>query len=341
MATDTYYTPEASRWKWEFFYDGQSRMRIRKDYVWMGSGWYPNGETRYLYDGMLVLQERSSANSPTVTYTRGRDLSGSLEGAGGIGGLLARSHGYSAGTWSTHNFYHADGNGNVGALVNGAGALQASYKYDPYGRYLGGSGTVAAANQMRWSSKLWVGFGGSATDGLYYYGYRFYDPYLQRWPNRDPIGEKAGCNLYGFVRNDAANLYDPHGLEEKGAKGEPSEPEPAKRTVSPEADEFGKCFRQWCKDKIGTPRTGPTLGSAFGTAIGRFVDTIARSADTGPGLTAIAEMQKWCGACQHCMSQFYNDDPDGCTSQLTCDFICDGCQIMRERIGRVAPILHK
>ncbi|MCW5556136.1 MAG: hypothetical protein KIS67_28775 [Verrucomicrobiae bacterium] len=49
-------------------------------------------------DGMLVVQERHfqpqvSTNIPinTISYTRGRDLSGSLQGAGGIGGLLARS----------------------------------------------------------------------------------------------------------------------------------------------------------------------------------------------------------------------------------------------------------
>ena len=74
-------------------------------------------------------------NGPLVTYARGLDLSGTRAGAGGMGGLLARSHGYSSGTWSSHNFYHADGNGNVTALVNSSGALQASYKYDPYGRW--------------------------------------------------------------------------------------------------------------------------------------------------------------------------------------------------------------
>jgi RHS repeat-associated protein len=135
----------------------------------------------------LLVQERNSANTPTVTYTRGRDLSGSLAGAGGIGGLLARSHGYSGGNWSSHHAYHADGNGNVTALADSAGALQASYRYDPYGRYLAGGGTLASANVLRFSSKPWVGFAGSATSGLYYYGYRFYDPYLQRWVNRDPI----------------------------------------------------------------------------------------------------------------------------------------------------------
>lgn len=79
-----------------------------------------------------------------------------------------------------------DGNGNVTALVNAAGTLQAGYKYDPYRRYLAASGTLASANVMRFRASP-VGFAGSATSGLYYYGHRFYDPYLQRWPNRDPF----------------------------------------------------------------------------------------------------------------------------------------------------------
>jgi len=175
---------------------------------------------------LLLVQERTSANTPAVTYTRGRDLSGSLDGAGGIGGLLARSHGYSGGNWSSHTAYHADGNGNVTALANSAGALQASYRYDPYGRYLAGGGTLASANVMRFSSKPWAGFAGSATSGLYYYGYRFYDPYLQRWLNRDPINEPGfnlliqsqtpfnldeEKNLYAFVHNDPLNKIDPDG----------------------------------------------------------------------------------------------------------------------------------
>jgi RHS repeat-associated protein len=211
VQTDDYYTPEANRWKVEFVYDGQGRLRVKRDYVWSsGYGWYPAGETRYLYDGLLLVQERNSANTPTVTYTRGRDLSGSLAGAGGIGGLLARSHGYSGGNWSSHNAYHADGNGNVTALANSAGALQASYRYDPYGRHLAGGGTLASANMMRFSSKPWVGFGGSATSGLYYYGYRFYDPNAQRWLNRDPFGEPGFETLRGngpSLLGDSANLY--------------------------------------------------------------------------------------------------------------------------------------
>jgi hypothetical protein len=102
---------------------------------------------------MRVIQERNSANTPQVSYTRGNDLSGSLQGAGGIGGLLARSHGYSAGNWSTHNCYHADGNGNITYLVNSSQALAASYRYDPFGNTISSSGTLASANVYRFSSK--------------------------------------------------------------------------------------------------------------------------------------------------------------------------------------------
>lgn len=41
----------------------------------------------------------------------------------------------------------------------------------------------------------------------------YYDPGVQRWINRDPIGEQGGGNLYGFVANDPASRIDPTGLK--------------------------------------------------------------------------------------------------------------------------------
>jgi hypothetical protein len=61
------------------------------NFVWTGGTRVIAGEIHYLYDGMTVVQERDGSNLPRVTYTRGNDLSGSLQGAGGIGGLLART----------------------------------------------------------------------------------------------------------------------------------------------------------------------------------------------------------------------------------------------------------
>jgi RHS repeat-associated protein len=83
-----------------------------------------------------------------------------------------------------HSYYHADGNGNVTMLINASQTMAAKYLYDAFGNTLAQSGYLAAANTYRFSSKEW-----NANSGLYYYLYRFYDPNLQRWPNRDPLGE--------------------------------------------------------------------------------------------------------------------------------------------------------
>ena len=50
--------------------------------------------------------------------------------------------------------------------------------------------------------------------GVFFYGYRYYDPVTGRWPSRDPIGERGGVNLYGFVGNDGVNRLDYLGLQE-------------------------------------------------------------------------------------------------------------------------------
>jgi len=47
--------------------------------------------------------------------------------------------------------------------------------------------------------------------GVAYYGYRYYDPVTGRWPSRDPLVERGGMNLYGFVGNDGVNKWDIYG----------------------------------------------------------------------------------------------------------------------------------
>src|SRR5205085_3091870 len=80
------YNDVVPSWRSEFVYDGKMRRRIRKEFTWNGSAWVQTNEVRYIYDGNLVIQERDALNAPVVTYTRGKDLAGSLETAGGIGG---------------------------------------------------------------------------------------------------------------------------------------------------------------------------------------------------------------------------------------------------------------
>jgi RHS repeat-associated protein len=211
-------------------YDGKLRRRIEKDFTWTNSAWSQTNEIHFIYDGNLVVQERNTNNQPVVEYTRGNDLSGTLQGAGGIGGLLARSQDSLPPTpfYAAHAYYHADGNGNITMLINSSQTMVAKYLYNAFGDTLAQSGALAAANTYRFSSKEW-----NANSGLYYYLYRFYDPNLQRWVNGDPLGDRSSFNrltkgrllikhqqfirasignLYWFVRNAPENAIDPEGL---------------------------------------------------------------------------------------------------------------------------------
>ncbi|MGA2662960.1 MAG: RHS repeat-associated core domain-containing protein, partial [Verrucomicrobiota bacterium] len=191
----------AGAWKSEFVYDGLGRRRIVRDYGWQGSQWVKTNETRYLYDRFLVLQERDSNNAVQVTYTRGLDLSGTLQYAGGIGGLLGRTDGNGS------TFYHSDGAGNVTGLIDANENMAARYLYGPFGRVTAQWGALASSNAMQFSSMP-----RHANSGMSLYPFRAYDPSIQRWTSRDPIGEAGGVDLYGFVGNSPLNRIDPFGL---------------------------------------------------------------------------------------------------------------------------------
>jgi insecticidal toxin complex protein TccC len=47
--------------------------------------------------------------------------------------------------------------------------------------------------------------------GFYYYGARYYAPWLQRWISADPSGDVDGLNLYGFVANNPLRFIDRDG----------------------------------------------------------------------------------------------------------------------------------
>jgi len=123
-------------------------------------------------------------------------------------------------------------------MVNAQQVVAAKYTYDPFGNILSKAGPLADANAYRLSSQEY-----HQPSGLSLYLYRAYDPNLQRWLNRDPIGEvgfhllaearqalvnrtaddfterltillrePGGPNLYAFNGNDPLDYVDPLGL---------------------------------------------------------------------------------------------------------------------------------
>jgi len=142
---------------------------------------------RFVYDGWNLVAEVRDQMPEVGTnyYVWGLDLSGSLQGAGGIGGLIAAVQDGEA------YFPCYDANGNVTELVNTNGASVAHYEYDPYGNLLTSVGTAVEDNPFRFSTKYL-----DQETGWYYYGYRYYSPELGRWLSREPIRERGFGTRY-------------------------------------------------------------------------------------------------------------------------------------------------
>lgn len=102
-------------------------------------------------------------------------------------------------------YYTRDHLGSIREVTNSAGAVVARYDYDPYGN------RVVLSGVMNFDFG-YTGHYYHAQSGLNLTYYRVYDPKLGRWLSRDPVGEKAGPNLYDYVMNDPLGRIDPDGL---------------------------------------------------------------------------------------------------------------------------------
>lgn len=76
----------------------------------------------------------------------------------------------------------------------------------------GGTAWMAARSLIEVDYKF-IRYSGKEMDptGLYYYGARYYAPWLQRWVSADPAGDVDGLNLYAFVGNNPLRYVDPAG----------------------------------------------------------------------------------------------------------------------------------
>ena len=206
---------EGRRVVFDYYPDG--RRAAKRVYRKSGDAWQLVGTRHFYYDGWNLVSEAvytpDSGPHPSsfVRYLWGPDLAGWRDGrigqeAGGIGGLLA----VTVTSNGADRVYLplTDGLGNVRGLVDAqTGTLAAEYAYDPYGVPLEVGGEAADLCPFRFQTKYW-----DAETGLYYYGYRYYDPLSCKWLRRDPKGEAGGWNLTAFCDCDPVNNYDPLGL---------------------------------------------------------------------------------------------------------------------------------
>ena len=160
--------------------------------------------TWFLTNGWNVELEHNGSNY-TTRQTWGLDLSNTLQGAGGVGGLVMVEELPTSGAAPVPSFPTYDGNGNITTWVNASGTVTARQRYDAFGNIVEQTGTTPS--NYGFSTKPM-----EKVTGLHYYGYRHYDPLTGRWPSRDPIGERGGINLYAFVGNNGVNSWDYLGM---------------------------------------------------------------------------------------------------------------------------------
>ncbi|MBI6528149.1 hypothetical protein JEP40_03250 [Proteus vulgaris] len=105
-------------------------------------------------------------------------------------------------------YSYDDGIGNSGLETDGKGQLVSYEEYYPYG----GTAIWSSENAVEADYKT-IRYSGKEKDstGLYYYGYRYYQPWIGRWLSADPAGTVDGLNLYRMVRNNPVTLHDPDG----------------------------------------------------------------------------------------------------------------------------------
>jgi RHS repeat-associated protein len=206
----------------QYTYDATSR-RIQRQHLTPTN----TQTTTCFYDSWNVIHERTTNATPTettpatliTTHHWGLDLSNTLQGAGGVGGLLhSKTTNNSAlpnnATSAKHYLY--DANGNITDLLTPTGTLTAHYEYDPFGNTLN---ATAQENPYRFSTKPY-----DPITHLHYYGYRFYFPQLGRWLSRDPYEYFVEeddfeniVNLYLKCQNDLVLKIDILGLVPTGS----------------------------------------------------------------------------------------------------------------------------
>jgi RHS repeat-associated protein len=203
VTENTTAVPTTGRSKEAWTYDSEGRWVQRIVYSWTGGTYAPQFTNRLLWDGKVLLAMLDRTNGSVMSFMRGIDLSGSLQGAGGAGGLLSLN----SGTNGVH-FCAFDGRSDVVMLTSAQeGSVSGRYEYDPCGRLSRVTGTSAKVNPLRSG----IGYFDDVTRALKYL-YRDFEPTIGRWMCRDAIGEKGGINLYNYVGNDPVNFIDIFGM---------------------------------------------------------------------------------------------------------------------------------
>ncbi|MCI0994772.1 RHS repeat-associated core domain-containing protein [Pseudomonas corrugata] len=195
-----------------------------------------NDREAYVYDGggqrvrkLRTLHTGARTLAAEVRYLPGLELradSGTGESLqviiaqGGLGGVrvLHWDSPPPSGANDRYRYGVAEHLGSISLELDQDGRIISQEHFYPFGEtaFLAGDDVIEVSYKT-------VRYSGKERDatGLYYYGYRFYVPWLQRWASPDPAWAVDGLNFYRMVRNNPLTLFDTDGRIPTGAAPPP------------------------------------------------------------------------------------------------------------------------
>ena len=220
-----------------YYYINSSLKAIRNQTCWIS---YPNGMMEagsYTFDaqGRMTNPPEDALTEPVSTFAlNGDTMTREYEYIYASGKLLRQNLTVSidngVANYTLDFFYDASGipfaleyngelfyyitnlQGDVMSIVDAQGAVVASYQYDPYGKVISATGSLAEINPLRYRGYVY-----DTETTLYYLQSRYYDPEIGRWLTPEPnvfsgaFDEAAGYlkyNTYAYCINNPVKYAD-------------------------------------------------------------------------------------------------------------------------------------
>ena len=160
---------------------------------------------------------------------------------------------------NTLYYYVLNAQGDVVRIVDGSRSVVASYTYDPWGKIISSSGTLADINPLRYR-----GYYYDSETGFYYLQSRYYDPEIGRFINADSYASTdatglLSTNMFAYCENDPVNKSDPTG-------------EVAPILVAMAGGAMVGLAEQFMTDVIYAMVTGQSLDACF-SSVGTYVSS--------------------------------------------------------------------
>ncbi|MCH5518427.1 RHS repeat domain-containing protein [Pseudomonas syringae] len=316
--------------KERYVYDA-SGQRLRKIHTTKAKAVVHNAEVRYL-PGLEVHSNSATAETLHVIVTQaGRNEVRVLHWQAGQPEGLENDQ-------VRYSFADHLGSGTLELDKNAHIISQESYY--PFGgtSWWAGRSTVEASYKtIRYSGKE------RDATGLYYYGLRYYAPWLQRWINPDPAGAVDGMNLYRFVRNSPLRFADqqgaaPHDAPLKVVADDLSEFEPEQLSKMYEARDVAVSLLTFTRSELLKASPGEDVKEAFDATFGALATSAraATSIDVEDSLRQMQELIEGIGSPESDLTLFLFNGPENTLAST--DFQGEFQEAV-ERIGVSASLL--